>query len=89
MDRIEAAIASARADEPEVVGYHKLRARHARAGGAISTSTSSSAAGTSLESAHTSWRISSATAIEADLGNAEVLIHVEPESSRHDPAESP
>jgi hypothetical protein len=28
-------------------------------------------------------------AIEADLGDAEVLIHVEPESSRHDPAESP
>jgi hypothetical protein len=24
-----------------------------------------------------------------DLGNAEVLVHAEPESSRHDPAESP
>ena len=28
-------------------------------------------------------------AIETDLGDAEVLIHVEPESSRRDPAESP
>ena len=34
-------------------------------------------------------QITGADAIEADLGVAEVLIHVEPESSRRDPAQSP
>jgi cation diffusion facilitator family transporter len=87
MDRIEEAIARARADQPEVVGYHKLRARttgrrvyvdlHVQFRG-----------GTSLERAHEVAH-QLRDAIESDLGNAEVLIHVEPESSRRDPAESP
>ena len=54
----------------------------------MSTCTFSSAAGTTLEHAHeVAHRLRDA--IEADLGDAEVLIHVEPESSRRDPAESP
>jgi cation diffusion facilitator family transporter len=87
MDRIEAAIARARADEPEVVGYHKLRARTTgrRRYAELHVQFRS---GTSLERAH-ELAHELRNAIEADLGNAEVLIHVEPESSRHDPAESP
>ena len=45
-------------------------------------------AGTSLERAH-ALAHKLRDAIEAELRNAEVLIHVEPESSRHDPTESP
>jgi cation diffusion facilitator family transporter len=87
MDRIEAAIARARADEPEVVGYHKLRARTTGRRRYIELHVQFRS-GTSLERAH-DLAHELRDAIETDLGNAEVLIHVEPESSRHDPAESP
>ena len=87
MDRIEVAIARARADEPEVVGYHKLRARTTGRRRYIELHVQFRS-GTSLERAH-ELAHELRNAIEADLGDAEVLIHVEPESSRHDPAESP
>jgi cation diffusion facilitator family transporter len=87
MDRIEAAIARARAEEPEVVGYHKLRARTTGRRRYIDLHVQFSS-GTTLERAH-KLAHGLRDAIESDLGNAEVLIHVEPESSRHDPAESP
>ena len=87
MDRIEAAIARARADEPEVVGYHKLRARTTSRRRYIELHVQFQS-GTSLERAHDVAH-ELRNAIETDLGNAEVLIHAEPESSRHDPAESP
>jgi cation diffusion facilitator family transporter len=87
MDRIEAAIARARADEPEVVGYHKLRARTTGRRRYIELHVQFRS-GTSLERAH-DLAHQLRNAIESDLGNAEVLIHAEPESSRHDPAESP
>jgi cation diffusion facilitator family transporter len=87
MDRIESAIARARSDEPEVVGYHKLRARTTGRRRYIELHVQFRS-GTTLERAHELAHMLRA-AIEADLGDAEVLIHVEPESSRHDPAESP
>ena len=87
MDRIEAAIARARAAEPEVVGYHKLRARTTGRRRYIELHVQFRT-GTSLERAH-ELAHELRNAIEADLGDAEVLIHVEPESSRHDPSESP
>jgi cation diffusion facilitator family transporter len=87
MDRIEAAIARARADQPEVVGYHKLRARTTGRRRYIDLHLQFRS-GTTLERAH-ELAHELRDAIESDLGNAEVLIHVEPESSRRDPAESP
>jgi cation diffusion facilitator family transporter len=87
MDRIEAAIARARADQPEVVGYHKLRARTTGRRRYIDLHLQFRS-GTTLERAH-ELAHQLRDAIESDLGNAEVLIHVEPESSRRDPAESP
>ena len=82
LDRIEAAIASART--PEVAGYHKLRARRAGARRYIDLHVQYRS-GTSLERAH---ELSHAMrdAIEAKIPSAEVLIHVEPESSLRDPA---
>ena len=82
LDRIEAAIASART--PEVAGYHKLRARRAGARRYIDLHVQYRS-GTSLERAH---QLSHALrdAIEARVPSAEVLIHVEPESSLRDPA---
>jgi cation diffusion facilitator family transporter len=85
MDRIEAAIARARS--PEMVGYHKLRARSAGRHRYIELHVQYRS-GTSLERAH-SLAHDLRNAIEAAVPDAEVLIHVEPESSRHDPAESP
>ena len=85
MDRIEAAIATARG--PEVAGYHKLRARRAGRRHHIDLHVQFRA-GTSLERAH-ELAHEMRGAIEADLPAAEVLIHVEPESSLIDPAESP
>jgi cation diffusion facilitator family transporter len=87
MDRIEAAIARARADVPEIVGYHKLRARTTGRLRYIDLHVQFRS-GTDLERAH-ALAHELRDAIEADLGDAEVLIHVEPESSRHDPSESP
>jgi cation diffusion facilitator family transporter len=87
MDRIEAAIARARTDAPEIVGYHKLRARTAGRRRYIDLHLQF-ARGTSLERAH-GLAHQLRDAIEVDLGDAEVLIHVEPESSRRDPSELP
>ncbi len=80
MDRIEAAIAAART--PEVAGYHKLRARRAGSRRYIDLHVQYRA-GTSLERAHELAHQMRAE-IEADIRNAEVLIHVEPETSLRD-----
>jgi cation diffusion facilitator family transporter len=85
MDRIEAAIARVR--PPEMVGYHKLRARVAGNRRYIDMH-AQFRTGTSLERAH-SLAHELRDAIEGELGDAEVLIHVEPETSRHDPEEMP
>ncbi|HEX8752369.1 MAG TPA: cation diffusion facilitator family transporter [Solirubrobacterales bacterium] len=77
MDRIEAAIAAART--PEVAGYHKLRARRAGSRRHIDLHVQYRS-GTSLERAHElAHRMRDA--IEAEIPRAEVLIHVEPETS--------
>jgi cation diffusion facilitator family transporter len=81
MDRIEAAIAAART--PEVAGYHKLRARRAGARRYIDLHVQYRS-GTSLERAHELAHAMRAS-IEADIARAEVLIHVEPETSLRDP----
>jgi cation diffusion facilitator family transporter len=87
MDRVEAAIARARDEAPEVIGYHKLRARTTGRRTYVDMHVQF-AEGTTLEHAHeVAHRLRDA--IESDLGDAEVLIHVEPESSKHDPEESP
>jgi len=85
MDRIEAAIDRARPEQ--MVGYHKLRARIAPRRRHIDLHVQFRS-GTSLEQAH-ALAHQLRDAIEAELGDAEVLIHVEPESSRHDPEELP
>ncbi|HEX3324946.1 MAG TPA: cation diffusion facilitator family transporter [Solirubrobacterales bacterium] len=82
MDRIEAAIASART--PEVAGYHKLRARRAGSRRYIDLHVQYRS-GTSLERAHELAHAMRGS-IEADIPRAEVLIHVEPETSLRDPA---
>ncbi len=87
MDRIEAAIARGRAQTPEIVGYHKLRARTTGRRRYIDLHVQFRS-GTTLERAH-ELAHKLRDAIESDLGDAEALIHVEPESSRRDPAESP
>jgi cation diffusion facilitator family transporter len=87
MDRIERAIAGARAGAPEVVGYHKLRARTSGRHRYIDLHVQFRS-GTTLERAH-DLAHELRDGIESELGDAEVLIHVEPESSRHDPADSP
>jgi cation diffusion facilitator family transporter len=82
MDRIEAAIAAART--PEVAGYHKLRARRAGNRRHIDLHVQYRA-GTTLERAHDLAHAMRGS-IEAAIPHAEVLIHVEPESSLRDPA---
>jgi cation diffusion facilitator family transporter len=82
MDRIERAIAAART--PEVAGYHKLRARRAGSRRYIDLHVQYRS-GTSLERAH-ELAHKMRDEIEADIRRAEVLIHVEPETSFHDPA---
>lgn len=85
MDRIEAAIARMRPEE--MVGYHKLRARVTGRRRYIDMHVQFRD-GTTLEDAHSlAHRLRDA--IESELRNAEVLIHVEPESSRHDPSQFP
>jgi len=81
MDRIEAAIAAART--PEVAGYHKLRARRAGSRRYIDLHVQYRS-GTSLERAH-ELAHQMRDEIEADIRHAEVLIHVEPETSLRDP----
>jgi cation diffusion facilitator family transporter len=84
MDRIEAAIASARS--PEVAGYHKLRARRAGSRRHIDLHVQYRS-GTSLELAHELAHRMRAS-IEAEIPNCEVLIHVEPETSLREPDDS-
>ncbi len=84
MDRIEAAIAAARTRE--VAGYHKLRARRAGRHRYIDFHVQYRI-GTTLERAH-ELAHAMRGAIEADLPHAEVLIHVEPETSLQDPERS-
>lgn len=81
MDRIEAAIAHARTTE--VAGYHKLRARRAGSRRHIDLHVQY-VSGTTLERAHELAHAMRAS-IEAEIPQAEVLIHVEPETSFHDP----
>jgi cation diffusion facilitator family transporter len=77
LDRIEAAIATART--PEVAGYHKLRARRAGRRRHIDFH-AQYRSGTSLERAH-ELAHQMRDSIEAEIPQAEVLIHVEPETS--------
>ncbi|HSS33586.1 MAG TPA: cation diffusion facilitator family transporter [Solirubrobacterales bacterium] len=84
MDRIETAIAAART--PEVAGYHKLRARRAGSRRHIDFHVQYRS-GTSLERAHELAHVMRA-AIEAEIPQAEVLIHVEPETSFREPDDS-
>jgi cation diffusion facilitator family transporter len=80
MDGIEVAIATART--VEVAGYHKLRGRRAGARRYVDLHVQFSS-GTSLERAH-SLAHQMRAAIEMALPrDAEVLIHVEPETSVH------
>lgn len=81
MDRVEAAIAAART--AEVAGYHKLRARQAGSRRYIDLHVQYRS-GTSLERAHELAHAMRAE-IEAAIRGAEVLIHVEPETSLRDP----
>lgn len=81
MDRIEAAIAAART--PEVAGYHKLRARRAGSRRYIDLHVQYRS-GTSLERAH-DLAHAMRDEIESRIRRAEVLIHVEPETSFRDP----
>jgi cation diffusion facilitator family transporter len=77
MDRIEQAIAAART--PEVAGYHKLRARRAGRRRHIDFHVQYRL-GTSLERAH-ELAHEMRDSIEAEIPQAEVLIHAEPETS--------
>jgi cation diffusion facilitator family transporter len=81
MDRIEAAIAAART--PEVAGYHKLRARRAGSRRYIDFHVQYRS-GTSLERAH-ELAHQMRGEIEAEIRRADVLIHVEPETSLRKP----
>ena len=74
LDRIEAAIVDAR--PPEMVGYHKLRARRAGARRYIDLHVQFRS-GTTLERAH-SLAHGLRDAIEAEVPDSDVLIHVEP-----------
>jgi cation diffusion facilitator family transporter len=82
VDRIEAAIVSVRTQE--VAGYHKLRSRRGGARRYIDLHVQYRS-GTSLERAH-ELAHEMRDAIEAALPKAEVLIHVEPETSVRDPS---
>jgi cation diffusion facilitator family transporter len=77
LDRIEAVIARVRT--PEVAGYHKLRARRAGSRRHIDLHVQFRS-GTSLERAHDLAHFLR-DAIEAEIPQSEVLIHVEPETS--------
>jgi cation diffusion facilitator family transporter len=84
MERVEAAIATART--PEVAGYHKLRGRRAGSRRHLDLHVQYRS-GTSLELAHElAHRMRDS--IEAEIPNCEVLIHVEPETSFREPDDS-
>ncbi|MGD9736780.1 MAG: cation diffusion facilitator family transporter [Solirubrobacterales bacterium] len=81
MDRVEAAIAAART--PEVAGYHKLRGRRAGSRRWVDLHVQFRS-GTSLERAHEiAHRMRDE--VEQEVPGAEVLIHVEPETSLRQP----
>ena len=81
LDRIEAAIDRER--PPEMVGYHKLRARRAGARRYIDLHVQFRD-GTTLEDAHAlAHRLRDA--IEGEIPDSDVLIHVEPEGAVHAP----
>jgi cation diffusion facilitator family transporter len=83
LDAVEAAIADARARAPEIVGYHKLRARGGEARRYIDLHLQFRS-GTTLEQAH-ELAHSVREAIETALPRSEVLIHTEPEDSFRPP----
>lgn len=84
MDRVEAALASART--PEVAGYHKLRGRRAGSRRWVDLHVQFRS-GTSLERAHAiAHRMRDE--VEEEVPGAEVLIHVEPETSVREPDDS-
>jgi cation diffusion facilitator family transporter len=85
LDRIEEAIA--RAAIPEVVGYHKLRARGGPGRKHVDLHVQFRD-GTSLERAHEAAH-ELRDAIAAELGGADVLVHLEPESSKRAMDDSP
>ena len=81
MDRIEAAIAAARTTE--VAGYHHLRGRRAGSRRHIDLHVQYRS-GTSLERAHELAHLMR-DEIEAEIPQADVLIHAEPETSFRTP----
>ena len=85
LDRIEAAIESA--GVAEMVGYHKLRARRAGARRWVDLHVQFRQ-GTTLERAHAAAH-ELRDAIRGELGPADVLIHVEPETSVREMRDSP
>ena len=85
LDRIEVAIASART--PEVAGYHKLRARRAGSRRHIDFHVQYRS-GTTLERAH-ELAHQMRDEIQEEIPQAEVLIHVEPETSFREREEGP
>ncbi len=87
LDRIEATIAAKRAAAPQIVGYHKLRARRSGSRTLVDLHLQFRA-GTTLESAHEAAH-QLRDAIEADLPGSDVLIHVEPEGSFRPDAAGP
>jgi cation diffusion facilitator family transporter len=85
LDRVEETIAAQRRVAPEIAGYHKLRARAAGARRYMDLHLQFRS-GTSLERAHdVAHEVRGA--IEAEIPNSEVLIHVEPEESYRPPEE--
>jgi cation diffusion facilitator family transporter len=85
LDRIEATIGAAAT--PDMVGYHKLRARRAGTRRWIDLHVQFRQ-GTSLERAHAAAH-QLRDAIRAEVPGADVLIHVEPESSKREMGDSP
>jgi cation diffusion facilitator family transporter len=85
MDRIETAIATART--PEVAGYHKLRGRRAGRRRHVDFHVQYRS-GTTLERAH-ELAHEMRDRIEAEIPQAEVLIHVEPETSYREAESGP
>jgi cation diffusion facilitator family transporter len=84
MDQVEAAIGAART--PEVAGYHKLRGRRAGSRRWVDLHVQFRS-GTSLERAHAVAH-QMRDEVEAEVPGAEVLIHVEPETSLREPDDS-
>jgi cation diffusion facilitator family transporter len=87
LDRIEAVIAAGRARTPEIVGYHKLRARRSGIRTFVDLHLQFRS-GTTLERAHDVAH-GLRDAIATELGDADVLIHLEPEESFRPTATGP